>query len=140
MTAGKRFKHNWELGLRWLFTGGSPYTAYNIGETVRKVNWDVRPYGLPDNSRINAERVSPFHQLDIRVDKKYFFRRWSLNVYFDVQNAYNFVTEFQPNVDVVKDSSGLPLSDPDDSNFYVPKFIQNTYGSVLPTIGVIVEL
>ncbi len=48
LTGGKRFQKNWELGVRWLFTGGSPFTPYNIQETVRRENWDVRPYGIPD--------------------------------------------------------------------------------------------
>jgi hypothetical protein len=41
---------------------------------------------------------------------------------------------------VEKDASGQPVVNPDAPDFYLPKFIQNTYGSVLPTIGIIVEL
>jgi hypothetical protein len=140
VTGGKKFKRNWEIGLRWLFTGGAPYTPFNVNETVRRQNWDVRPFGLPEYSLLNTRRNGPFHQLDFRIDKKYFFPRWSLDVYFDVQNAYGYVTKFSDNIDVVKDSSGQPVVNPDDSNFYLPKFIQNTYGNVLPTIGIIIEL
>ena len=41
---------------------------------------------------------SPFHQLDLRIDKQYFFKRWSLNFYADVQNVYNFKSETQDNL------------------------------------------
>jgi len=140
MTGGKRFGKNWELGLRWLFTGGSPYTPYNEQETLRRKNWDVRPYGIPDYTRLNSKRISAFHQLDLRIDKKYFFKRWSLNVYFDVQNAYNYVTKFQDDIDVQRDGNKMPIVDPQNSDYYLPKMIQSTSGSVLPTIGVIVEL
>lgn len=140
ITGGKRFEKNWELGIRWLFTGGSPYTPYDIQETVRRENWDVRPYGIPDYSRLNTSRISAFHQLDIRIDKKYYFRKWSLNVYLDVQNLYNHVTTFQDNIDVQKDDAGIPMVNPDDPAFYIPKFIGSTSGTVLPTIGIIVEL
>jgi hypothetical protein len=140
LTGGKKFGKNWELGLRWLFTGGAPYTPYNVQETVRIVNWDIRPYGLPDYDRLNTDRVSSFHQLDIRLDKKYYFTKWSLDLYFDVQNVYNHVTEFQDNIDVVKDATGNPIENPDNPGFYIPKFIQSTYGNVLPTIGIIIEL
>ncbi|MBL7859172.1 MAG: TonB-dependent receptor [Cyclobacteriaceae bacterium] len=140
LTGGKKFGKNWELGVRWLFTGGSPYTPFNISETVRRENWDVRPFGVPDYNQLNTSRISAFHQLDFRIDKKYFFKRWSLDVYFDVQNAYNQVTKFQDNIDVQRDGNGQPLIDPSDSNFYVPKFIQSTSGTVLPTIGVIIEI
>jgi hypothetical protein len=140
LTGGKRFDKNWELGVRWLFTGGAPFTPYNLQATVRKENWDVRPFGIPDYNQLNTGRVKPFHQLDLRIDKKYFFSKWSLDLYFDVQNAYNYVTEFEDNIDVVKDSNGQPIEDPGKPGFYQPKFIQNTYGNVLPTIGIIVEL
>jgi hypothetical protein len=99
----------------------------------------VRPYGVPDYNLLNTERISSFHQLDIRIDKKYFFSRWSLDIYLDIQNAYNHVTQFQDNIDVQRDGSGAILVDPDNPDYYLPKFIQNTYGQILPTIGLIVE-
>lgn len=140
LTAGKKFGKNWEIGTRWLFTGGSPYTPFNVQETVRMENWDVRPYGVPDYDQLNSQRIGAFHQLDLRIDKKYFFSRWSLNIYFDVQNVYNYQTTFEDSIDVVKDSNGIPVEDAGNPGFYIPKFIQNTSGQVLPTIGVIVEL
>ncbi len=30
------------------------------------------------------------HGLDVRIDKKWFFKQWALNAYIDVQNVYNF--------------------------------------------------
>jgi hypothetical protein len=140
LTGGKRFGKNWELGVRWLFTGGAPYTPYNINETMLRANWDVRPYGILDYSQLNSQRISAFHQLDLRIDKKYFFSRWSVDVYFDLQNAYNYVTHFQDNIDVQRDASGQPVVDPNNSDYYVPDFIQSTAGTVLPTIGLIIEL
>jgi len=140
LTGGKKFKKNWEIGVRWLFTGGGPYTPYNVQQTVLIENWNVRPYGVPDYNQLNTQRISAFHQLDIRIDKKYFFKRWSLDVYFDVQNAYNHVTKFQDNIDVVRDGNGQPVVDPGNTNYYIPKFIQNTYGQFFPTLGVIIEL
>jgi hypothetical protein len=140
LTGGKRFGKNWELGVRWLFTGGAPYTPYNINETMLRANWDVRPYGILDYSQLNSQRISAFHQLDLRIDKKYFFSKWSVDVYFDLQNAYNYVTHFQDNIDVQRDASGQPVVDPNNSDYYVPDFIQSTAGTVLPTIGLIIEL
>jgi hypothetical protein len=140
LTAGKKFGKNWELGIRWLFTGGSPYTPYDVPNTVYRQNWDVRPYGVPDYNQLNTERISAFHQLDLRIDKKYFFKKWSIDVYLDIQNAYNQITEFQDNIDVQRDANGVILVDPNNPDYYLPKFIQNTYGQILPTVGLIVEL
>jgi hypothetical protein len=50
------------------------------------------------------------------------------------------VTEFQDNIDVQRNADGTIVIDPVNPDYYVPKFIQNTYGQVLPTIGLIVEL
>jgi hypothetical protein len=140
LTGGKKFKNNWEVGMRWLFTGGTPYTPYHVTQTVLRENWDVRPYGIPDYTQLNSQRIRPFHQLDIRVDKKIFFGKWSADFYFDLQNAYNYVTHFQDNIDVQRDASGQPVVDPDNTDYYVPDFIQSTAGTVLPTIGLIIEL
>lgn len=140
LTGGKKFGKDWELGVRWLFTGGSPYTPFNLPETIRKENWNVRPYGIPDYTRLNSERIAAFHQLDLRLDKKYYFSRWSLNVYMDIQNIYNHVTKFDDNIDVEKDANNIPITDPDNPDQYLPKYIPNTSGTILPTIGIIVEL
>jgi TonB family protein len=35
------------------------------------------------------ERLPTFHQLDVRVDKKWEFELWKLSLYLDVQNVYN---------------------------------------------------
>ena len=36
-----------------------------------------------------ADRLAAFHQLDLRVDKKWTWKRVSLTAYVDIQNAYN---------------------------------------------------
>jgi hypothetical protein len=35
------------------------------------------------------QRLEPFHQLDIRVDKRWVFSAFTLGVYLDLINAYN---------------------------------------------------
>ena len=38
---------------------------------------------------VNAERLSTFHALDLRVDRTWTYDRWRLSAYLDVQNVYN---------------------------------------------------
>ncbi|MGD1840145.1 MAG: TonB-dependent receptor domain-containing protein [Thermonemataceae bacterium] len=140
LTAGKRWGKNWELSGRFLFSGGAPFTPFDIDRTVRQENWDILGQGIPDFNRLNQERTSVFHQLDVRVDKKWFFERWSLNLFLDIQNIYGFETQLQDNVDVVRDESGMPVTDPNNPEAYLPQFLSNTNGTVLPSIGIIVEL
>jgi len=139
LTAGKRFGKNWEAGGRWRFLGGAPYTPYDLQESSLISNWDLRNSGILDYSQINAIRLDPFHQLDLRIDKKYYFKRWNLNWYVDVQNIYNFQAEQPPVLIPVRDDSGNPQVDPRDPSRYQVKLVDNPAGSVLPTVGVIVE-
>ena len=89
LTAGKRFSKDWELGARWRFLGGTPYTPYDLESSSLRANWDLYNSGRFDFTRINGERLKSFHQLDLRVDKKYYYNKWNLNWYFDIQNAYH---------------------------------------------------
>jgi hypothetical protein len=102
-------------------------------------NWDLRNAAILDFSRINGVRLKPFHQLDLRLDKKYFFDRWSLNWYFDIQNAYNFQAEQAPLVLPERDAEGALKVNPTDPSRYQLKSIVNPAGTLLPTIGLIVE-
>ena len=139
LTAGKRFGKNWEAGARWRFLGGTPYTPYDLEESSLISNWDLRNSGILDYSQINAVRLDPFHQLDLRIDKKYYFKRWNLNWYVDIQNVYNFQAEQAPILIPVRDDSGNIVIDPSDPSRYQLKLIENPAGSVLPTVGIIVE-
>lgn len=139
LTGGKVFKRGWETGLKLRYNSGSPYTPYDITASSLKSNYDVLQTGIPDASQLNAQRIEPFYQLDIRVDKKYNFKNWALDVYLDVQNITNNITEEQPYFSVEKDANGVPITNPDHPAYYIPKFIDNTAGTIIPGIGIIVE-
>ncbi|MFD2034472.1 carboxypeptidase-like regulatory domain-containing protein [Belliella marina] len=139
LTAGKRFGKNWELGGRWRFLGGAPYTPFDLQSSALISNWDARGVGINDFNRINDVRLKAFHQLDLRIDKKYFFDKWSLNWYFDIQNAYNFKAHQPPNLIPVRDASGEIQSDPNDPSRYLLRLAENPAGTVLPTVGIIIE-
>ncbi|MCK9463316.1 MAG: TonB-dependent receptor [Proteobacteria bacterium] len=75
---------NWSIGARWRLVSGrltTPRTGavYNVDDGAYEAT-----YGA-----VNSERMPPFHQLDIRVDKKWIFDNWVLTAYLDVQNVYN---------------------------------------------------
>ncbi len=139
LTAGKRFGKNWEVGARWRFLGGTPYTPYDLEQSSLISNWDLRNAGILDYSQINSVRLASFHQLDLRIDKKYFFERWNLNWYVDVQNLYNFQAEQAPILVSVRDDAGNIQVLPDDPTRYQLKLIDNPAGTLLPTVGIIVE-
>jgi hypothetical protein len=140
LTAGKKFKHDWEAGAKFRFSGGLPYTPYDINYSALTYVWDINRQGVLDFNKLNSERLKPYHQLDIRIDKKWFFTNWNLDVYVDVQNIYNYKIQLQSYVDVVKDDTGNPVIDPDDPLKYETYMLENESGTVLPSIGIIVEL
>ena len=139
LTGGKRFNNGWEIGVRWLYSGGSPYTPYDIATSSLKEVWDVNGRGLLDYNQLNSAREANFHQLNVRVDKKIFLDRFSLNFYLDVQNAYGYKTKVAPLLLVVRDENGVPVTDPNDPSRYQTKLVENPSGIVQPTLGIIIE-
>ncbi|HLN21249.1 MAG TPA: TonB-dependent receptor [Bacteroidales bacterium] len=139
LTSTTRFNNNWDLGIKWRFVGGSPYTPYDVERSSVKALWDLQGRGYIDYSRYNTLRLKAFHQLDIRVDKQYFFDKWSLMIYADVQNVYNHKAD-QPAL-LVRETGAdkAPLTDTSDPSRYKLKFIDSEGATVLPTIGIIVE-
>lgn len=139
VTAGKRFKNNWEVGARFALLGGAPYTPFDLATTSNRTVWDINRQAVLDWDRLNTERLPLTHRLDIRVDKKWFFNNWSLNIYLDIQNVYGYVTELPPYLTPELDGNGDPLIDPTDPSRYVMKQIMNEAGNVLPSIGVMID-
>ena len=139
LTATKKLPRNWDFGFKWRFVGGAPYTPYDLEKSSLKAAWDIQGQGYLDFSRFNSVRLKAFHQLDVRIDKQYFFKGWSLMLYADVQNVYNHKAD-QPSLLLREsDDSGKPLTDPVDPTRYSLKYLNNESGTVLPTIGVIIE-
>ena len=139
ITATQNLKKNWDMGLRWRYIGGAPYTPWDLDRSALKTAWDVQGNGYLDYSKFNKERLNAFHQLDLRVDKSWYYNKWSLMLYFDIQNAYNFKSDQQDYLIRQEDSTGKPLTDPYNPNKYLLKTIAGSGGTVLPTIGIMIE-
>jgi len=74
----------WKLGGRWQYSTGMPYTK--IDGAI--YNSETDSY-LPLYSRhIDGVRKPPFHQLDIRLDKRWVFNTWLFDAYLDLQDVY----------------------------------------------------
>ena len=71
----------------------------------------------------NGGRLSDFHSLDVRVDRRWSFSNWNLIAYIDIQNVYNR-----------KNAQGYRLNPRNN-------MVESTGGSIgiLPTIGVSAE-
>lgn len=137
-TGTYNFGKNWTVGAKWRFAGGLPYTPYDLELSSLKDAWDTKGQPFLDFERINALRLNNFHQLDVRLDKKFFFDKWSLMLYLDIQNLYNFKAVQQDFVIREKDANGDYLLT-DGGTRYVLRRIPSNSGTVLPTVGIMVE-
>jgi hypothetical protein len=73
----------WEVGVRFRYVSGNLYTPCTGGIFSSTATSYVC---LPAAS---SRRLPPFHQLDVRVDKRWIFPAFTLGVYLDLINAYN---------------------------------------------------
>jgi len=74
----------WQVGGRFRLVSGNPYTPQYPGTLDAQSGTYVATQGAG-----NSKRAPTFHQLDIRIDKTFVWRRIKLSLYLDVQNVYN---------------------------------------------------
>ena len=137
----KEFKNNWRLGFKWRFVGGAPYTPFDREQSSLVQAWNVRQIGILDYSRFNQLRLEEFHQLDVRVDKEIYLDKLTLNFYVDIQNLYNFKADQEKVLTIDESVSPQPVNPtaPPELQKYQLKSIDLSGGTVLPTIGIIIE-
>lgn len=75
---------NWRIGGRFRLTSGNPTTPI----TSAIFDGSTGAYTPIEGPR-NSDRLPIFHQLDLRVDKQFYWRYLKLNLYLDLQNSYN---------------------------------------------------
>lgn len=140
LTATRKFGKNWDLGMKWRYVAGGPYTPYDVETSSRIAAWDAKHQPYYDYARFNTKRLPAFHQLDIRVDRSFYFRKWSLILYADIQNIYNYKAIGPADLVPEENPDGSYLKDPDRDGYYLMRSIKNEIGgTVLPSIGIIVD-
>jgi hypothetical protein len=120
-----------------------PYTPLDLDAS--RLNYATIGTGILDNSRLNSLRLGAFSQLDLRIDKKWNFRRATLDVFVDVQNLLNTINPAPPTYTFQRTADGSAFLTSDgkpllaDGSNAVPLLIDNEEGSLLPTVGIVVE-
>jgi hypothetical protein len=76
VSGGYKFNEHWEASLKFRFASGMPFTPFKFD-------------GSQNISLINSDRMKPNHSLDLRVDRRWYFDKWTLITYLDLQNVYN---------------------------------------------------
>jgi outer membrane receptor for ferrienterochelin and colicin len=142
-TLGYKLKNQWDLGLKYRYAGGAPYTPFDM--QLSQQNYVIQGTGTLDYSRLNSERLRHFSQLDLRIDKRINFKKTTLNFYVDLQNVLKQEDQNNPKYTFKRtdDNSsfettdGLPLK-VDGSNG-IPYILNTTSGNLIPNIGLSFE-
>lgn len=80
LISGYQFSNGWLAGLKFKYAGGRPYTPLDYAAS-RRVN---RAVYATDN--FNSARYPYYMRIDLRIDKKFDFRKASLVCYIELQN------------------------------------------------------
>ena len=137
MSAVYEFQRYWSIGAKFSAIGGSPYTPYDEEASAMKLVWDASGRPVYDYTRYNGSRLDPYWQIDLRVDKNFYFRRWTLGLYVDLQNV-TFNRIRQPDAYL---STGVVVN-PEDlpaDQRYVLETLQLWSGTIVPAVGVTAE-
>lgn len=143
VTWGYKFPRNWELGLKFRYQGGSPFTPFD--ETLSRLNYLSQGVGTLNYAQLNSNRLTGFNSSDVRIDKKWNFRKTTIDLFLDVTNWYVAKNPAIPEYTFKRNAAntgfettdGLPIK-ADGSNA-IPTRVKNDDPFVTPTIGIIIE-
>ena len=127
-TGGYKLKRQWELSARWRFAGETPFVPANETATLTRY-----PEIVLDYSSLGEEKLELFSQLDIRVDKKLNFKKLSLNIFLEIQNALASEAPQPPSFALGRGEDGMVTN---------PRSLQRLPtedGSIIPSIGIVVD-
>jgi hypothetical protein len=118
LSGGYKLSDKWEFSGKFRYFTGIPYTPVYVPEENLVNPGEIQ--NLPEEYL--SARLDAGHHLDIRVDRYFFFDKWSLIVFLDIQNIYNYKIPQRPTY-----------------NFW-DQSINSTPGiGVLPSIGISLE-
>ena len=100
LTANYKLTPTWEIGAKWQYSTGNPYTPVIDATLVPHPTTGQFVY-VPIYGETNSARVPPFHRLDVRINKSFIYDHWQMSVYIELLNAYNRknVLDFDYNAD-----------------------------------------
>ncbi len=131
------FPRNWSVGAKVSCIGGSPFTPYDVERSSMVNAWDAQGRPYYDYTQYNMGRGKAFGQLDVRVDKSFYFKRSMLGFYIDLQNISKSIYQ---SPDVLLSTGVIANPDaPQSEQRYQMKYVEQKSGTILPTLGITFE-
>lgn len=143
VTAGYKFNRNWELGLKFRYQGAAPYTAFD--EAASRLNYLTLGNGVFNYAQVNQLRLPAFAAGDVRVDKKWNLKRFTVDVFVEVQNFLGAAAAGIPQYTFRRNDNNTAFLSTDnqpvkqDGSNAIPVLLDNRDGNILPTLGLILE-
>ncbi|TLP81468.1 TonB-dependent receptor [Maribacter sp. ACAM166] len=125
---GYKLKRNWEVSSRYRFAGRTPFLPTDLDATLENY-----PEVILDYSRLGAEKLNIFSQLDIRIDKKWNFEKFALNFFFEVQNILFQDIPSPTEYGLNRDTMGVVVQ-PESLIT-----IESDFGSPIPGFGIVFD-
>ncbi len=125
---GYKFNRNWELSSRYRFAGRTPFVPADLDATLTNY-----PEVILDYSRLGEENLEIFSALDVRLDKKWNFEKFALNLFIEAQNVLSQNNPSPPDYGLNRDANGMVVQ---------PRSlitIEQGASSVIPGIGVVID-
>jgi hypothetical protein len=131
LVGGYKFGKNksWEISSRLRYLGETPYAPLDLDATLANYPANIRDY-----SQLGSVQLNPFSQLDIRLDKKWSFKKWSLDLFLDIQNALATANPAEPAYGLDRDAQGNVITP--QQLIEIP---QANTGQPLPSLGVVIN-
>ena len=127
-TGGYKLPNNWEISARFRFAGRTPVPPTDLEATL-----DTYPEIVLDYSRLGEVFLDEFAQLDVRFDKKWNFRRVSLDLFLEIQNL---LAQSQP------EPTEYILARDENGNILTPRSLtalEPDEGAFIPVIGLVLD-
>jgi outer membrane receptor for ferrienterochelin and colicin len=127
----------WDLGAKISVIGGAPYTPYDEEKSSFVEAWNASGRPLYNYDLYNTCRLASYAQLDLRIDKNYFFRKWRLGWYISLQNVTG--SKLKEQDAFISTGEILNQHDPPKEQRYRMRTIKQETGSIIPSLGITVE-
>ncbi|WP_424366534.1 TonB-dependent receptor [Maribacter sp.] len=125
---GYKLKHNWELSSRYRFAGRTPFVPTDLDATLANY-----PEVILDYARLGEEELAIFSQLDVRLDKKWNFKKFAFELFIEAQNILGQNTPSPTDFGLNRDEMGMVVQ---------PQSlvaIEDDGGQIIPSIGIVID-
>lgn len=137
LSGGYRFGKNYIVGAKFRYAGGAPFTPIDEDKSSLVLAWDASGREYRDFSQYNSKRLGDYKQLDLRVDREFFFKNFAFKLYLDIQNVLNF--KYRDDDALMSTGIIVNPNSPIEDQRYQMRRIELESGTILPTIGITFE-